>query len=116
MLPAFRALHPSAHFLTIIRPAHQSFRSFWSLQCAISRDFGGIDQRHVGRGTADRPSLPTSVQLRWRTYVAAHGLELVDAAAGADSVRGHRDNRRLLDRRCRGALWNSLSAHPEIGL
>jgi hypothetical protein len=43
LLPALRALHPTARFVTIVRPIEGVFPSFWSLQCAISRDFGGID-------------------------------------------------------------------------
>jgi len=45
LLPELQAAHPTAQFLTILRPAAASFRSFWSLQVAISRDFGGVDSR-----------------------------------------------------------------------
>ena len=43
LLPALQALHPTARFVTIVRPIEGVFPSFWSLQCAISRDFGRID-------------------------------------------------------------------------
>lgn len=43
--PALEALHPTARFVTTVRPAEGVFPSFWSLQCAISRDFGRIDSR-----------------------------------------------------------------------
>ena len=43
LLPALTALHPTARFATIVRPIEGVFPSFWSLQCAISRDFGAID-------------------------------------------------------------------------
>jgi hypothetical protein len=45
LLPELQEAHPGAQFVTILRPAAASFPSFWSLQCAISRDFGGIDSR-----------------------------------------------------------------------
>ena len=45
LLPALQRLHPGGRFVTILRPAAASFRSFWSLQVAISRDFGSIDSR-----------------------------------------------------------------------
>jgi hypothetical protein len=43
LLPALAAMHPTARFVTIVRPIEGVFPSFWSLQCAISRDFAGID-------------------------------------------------------------------------
>jgi hypothetical protein len=43
LMPALQALHPTARFVTIVRPIEGVFPSFWSLQCAISRDFGRID-------------------------------------------------------------------------
>ncbi len=43
LLPALQAAHPSARFVTIVRHIEGVFPSFWSLQCAISRDFGRID-------------------------------------------------------------------------
>lgn len=43
LAPALLSLHPSARLVTILRPAESSFPSFWSLQCAISRDFGGFE-------------------------------------------------------------------------
>ena len=43
LMPALEALHPTARFVTIVRPIEGVFPSFWSLQCAISRGFGGFD-------------------------------------------------------------------------
>ena len=43
LLPQLKAMHPTARFVTIVRPIQGIFPSFWSLQCAISRDFGRID-------------------------------------------------------------------------
>ena len=43
LAPQLRLLHPTARFVTIVRPIQGIFPSFWSLQCAISRDFGRID-------------------------------------------------------------------------
>jgi hypothetical protein len=45
LAPALAALHPTARFVTIVRPVQGVFPSFWSLQCAISRDFGRVDTR-----------------------------------------------------------------------
>jgi hypothetical protein len=36
-------MHPTARFVTIVRPIEGVFPSFWSLQCAISRDFARIN-------------------------------------------------------------------------
>ena len=43
LAPQLRVLHPTARFVTIVRPIAGIFPSFWSLQFAISRDFGRID-------------------------------------------------------------------------
>lgn len=43
LLPALRQLHPSARFVSIVRPVEGVFPSFWSLQTAISRDFCATD-------------------------------------------------------------------------
>ena len=43
LLPALREMHPTARFVTIVRPVEGVFPSFWSLQRAISRDFSYVE-------------------------------------------------------------------------
>ena len=70
LLPELKALHPSARFATIVRPAEAVFPSFWGLQRAISRDFGGFE-------TGGRPYLEMRI-----TFLAELNAELTRQFGG----------------------------------